>query len=104
MAFDRVLIERISAEADLGISLARQLRLHNRNASDTGRAFHRHVSKLLREAGVDGDHEMLAHALLAFLTIDVDTSRQTGDYLGRKCRIPTERVQATWAELVRLVT
>ncbi|MFI1728506.1 TetR/AcrR family transcriptional regulator [Streptomyces acidicola] len=97
-AFGCALISRIAAVADLGASLARQLRLRNRNASATGRAFHRHVSTLLRESGVDGDHDMLAHALLAFTTIE------TADYLGGACDIPTERLQTTWADLVRLVT
>ncbi|MEV2211755.1 helix-turn-helix domain-containing protein [Streptomyces sp. NPDC050997] len=97
-AFGCTLIGRIAASEDLGASLARQLRLRNRNASDTGRAFHRHVSTLLHEAGVDADHDVLAHALLAFTTFE------TADYLGRECDIPAERLQATWADLVRLVT
>lgn len=78
--------------------MERQLRPRNRNASGTGRAFHRHVSALLREAGVDADHDVLAHALLAFTTFE------TADYLSRECGIPADRLQATWTDLVRLVT
>jgi AcrR family transcriptional regulator len=53
---------------------------------------------LLRDAGVGGDHDMLAHAMLALTTIE------TADYLGGECDIPVEGLQATWADLVRLVT
>ncbi|MGW5663566.1 TetR/AcrR family transcriptional regulator [Streptomyces sp. NPDC003758] len=97
-AFGSTLIGRMASDDDLGASLARQLRRRSRNASETGRAFHRHVSTLLREAGVDADHDMLAHAMLAFTTFE------TADHLRRECDVPTERLQATWAQLVRLVT
>ncbi|WP_405973082.1 hypothetical protein OG496_29775 [Streptomyces sp. NBC_00988] len=65
---------------------------------EAGRAFHRHVSTLLRETGVDADPDMLAHALLAFADFE------TGDYLHAGCGIPTARLQATWVDLVRRVT
>ncbi len=97
-AFGCALIDRIAAATDLGAALGRQICLRSRTASDTGRAFHRHVADLLREARVDGDHNMLAHALLAF------TTTETADYLGRECGVPAKRLQATWADLVRLVT
>ncbi|XUL85964.1 hypothetical protein ACQ86D_04025 [Streptomyces galilaeus] len=50
----------------LSAALGRQVLHDRRHASDTGRAFDQHVSTLLQGAGVDGEHDMLAHALLAF--------------------------------------
>jgi len=97
-AFGCALIDRIAADADLGAALGRQVLHDRRHASDTGRAFHRHVSTLLREAGVEGDHDMLAHALLAFAAFE------TTDYLHIGCEVPVARLQATWADLVRRVT
>ncbi|WP_174479448.1 hypothetical protein [Streptomyces hokutonensis] len=94
-AFGRTLIERVATDADLGAALGRQVLHDRRHASDTGRAFHHHVSTLLRQAGVDGDHDMLAHALLAFVTFE------TMDYLHLGCEVPVPRLQATWADLVR---
>jgi AcrR family transcriptional regulator len=96
-AFGRALIERIAADADLGAALGRQVLHDRRHASATGRAFHRHVSTLLREAGVDGDHDMLAHALLAFANFE------TTDYLHAGCAVPVTRLQDTWVDLVRRV-
>ncbi|MEU5026609.1 TetR/AcrR family transcriptional regulator [Streptomyces milbemycinicus] len=97
-AFGWTLIDRIADVTDLGAALARQVRPRNRNASETGRAFHRHVSDLLWEAGVDTDSDVLAHALLAF------TAFETADYLVRDRGVPADDLQATWADLVRLVT
>ncbi|MFG2422737.1 TetR/AcrR family transcriptional regulator [Streptomyces sp. NPDC048448] len=97
-AFGCTLIDRVATATDLGAALERHLRPRSRNASDTGRAFHRHVSTLLREAGVDADHDVLAYALLAFTTFE------TAHYLSRECGIPADRLQATWTDLVRLVT
>ncbi|WP_105971606.1 TetR/AcrR family transcriptional regulator [Streptomyces geranii] len=97
-AFGAALIARVAADADLGAALGRQLRHERRHASTTGHAFHQHISTLLREAGVDGDHDMLAHALLAFTTFE------TTDYLRIGRQIPVARLQATWTDLVRRVT
>ncbi|MGW1780253.1 TetR/AcrR family transcriptional regulator [Streptomyces sp. NPDC002143] len=97
-AFGRALIERIAADVDLGAALGRQVLHDRRHASDTGRAFHRHVSALLREAGVDGDRDMLAHALLAFANFE------TTDYLHMGCEVPVTRLQDTWVDLIRRVT
>ncbi|MFF3371920.1 TetR/AcrR family transcriptional regulator [Streptomyces sp. NPDC002680] len=94
-AFGCALIERIAADTDLGATLGRQVLHERRHASDTGRAFHQHVATLLRETGVDGDHDMLAHALLAFANFE------TTDYLHVGCEISTARLQATWVDLVR---
>ncbi|MER5197444.1 TetR/AcrR family transcriptional regulator [Streptomyces sp. NPDC002755] len=94
-AFGGALIERIAVGEDLGAALGRQVLHERRITSDTGRAFHRHVSTLLRETGVDGDHDMLAHALLAF--VDFETT----DHLHVACGIPVTRLQATWRDLVR---
>ncbi|QJT03082.1 helix-turn-helix transcriptional regulator [Streptomyces asoensis] len=98
VAFGCALIERIAADTDLGAALGRQVIHERRHASRTGSAFHRHVSTLLGEAGVDGDHDMLAHALLAFANFE------TTDYLHVGCGIPVARLQATWVDLVRRVT
>ncbi|WP_406331601.1 helix-turn-helix domain-containing protein [Streptomyces sp. NBC_00203] len=97
-AFGCALIERIAADADLGAALGREVLHERRHASDTGRAIHRHASTLLRETGVDADHDMLAHALLAFADFE------TADYLRHECEVPVARLQATWVDLVRRVT
>ncbi|WP_306457929.1 hypothetical protein [Streptomyces sp. SA15] len=84
--------------ADLGAALGRQVPYARRKASDTGRTFHRHVATLLRETGVDGDHDMLAHVLLAF------TSFEAADYLRKERGVATARLQAAWVDLVRRLT
>lgn len=96
-AFGRALIERIGTDSDLGAALIRQLPGERRYVSATVGAYHRHVSALLREAGVDGDPDMLAHALLAFVNID------TLDHLRHERDASVARLQATWADLVRRV-
>ncbi|GAA3809537.1 TetR/AcrR family transcriptional regulator [Streptomyces coacervatus] len=97
-AFGRALIERVADDTDLGPALGRQVPCERRQASTYGRAFHCHVSSLLREAGVEGDHDMLAHAMLAF------TDLENMDYLRNECQATTARLQSTWADLVRRVT
>lgn len=97
-AFGCALIERITDESDLGAALARQIPLERRHSSEPGRSFQQHIASLLREAGVDADHEMIAHALLVF------TNLETIDYLSDECGIPATRLRSTWADLVRLVT
>ncbi|MFF3336986.1 TetR/AcrR family transcriptional regulator [Streptomyces sp. NPDC002888] len=97
-AFGCALVERAATDGDLGAELVRQMVYERRRTSDVGRSFHRHVSDLLREAGADGDHDMLAHALLAF------TNFETADYLRNTCEVPVARLQATWVDLVRRVT
>lgn len=96
-AFGHALIDRALDETDLGAALSRQLLPCHRHASRTAHAFQRHVSTLLREAGVDGDHELLAHALLAF------TSFETLDHLSRTSGLPVAFLRATWTDLVRRV-
>ncbi|WP_425246155.1 TetR/AcrR family transcriptional regulator [Streptomyces sp. NEAU-NA10] len=97
-AFGCALIERITDERDLGAALARQVPLDRRHASGVGRAFHQHVASLLQEAGVKGDHEMLAHSMLALATFE------TVDYLRTEFQVSTARLQTTWVDLVRRVT
>jgi AcrR family transcriptional regulator len=97
-AFGCALLERIATDSDLGAALGRQVPYARRNASNTGRAFHGHVSTLLRETGVDADHDMLAHALLAF------TSFEAADYLRKERGVATARLKATWVDLVRRLT
>ncbi|MGY0064145.1 TetR/AcrR family transcriptional regulator [Streptomyces sp. LZ34] len=97
-AFGCALIERIADDGDLGAVLARQVPCERRHASDTGRAFHHHVESLLREAEVEGDHEILAHAMLASVTFE------TVDYLRNERQATVARLQTTWRDLVRRVT
>ncbi|MFM9613111.1 TetR/AcrR family transcriptional regulator [Streptomyces niveiscabiei] len=95
-AFGHALLDRTAVEGDLGPPLARVLLPRHRDDSVPGRAFQTHVTALLREAGVEGDHDLLARALLSFL------SWETMDYLGRHA-IPEARLYAAWADLVRRV-
>lgn len=97
-AFGCALIERITDAGDLGAALARQVPLEQRHSSEPGRSFQQHIASLLQKAGVDADHEMIAHAMLVF------TNFETIDHLRNECRITPTRLQATWADLVRLVT
>jgi len=97
-AFGCALIDRITDAEDLGAALARQVPLEHRHPSEPGRSFQRHIASLLREAGVDADHEMIAHAMLVF------TNFETMDYLRNDCRVTPSRLHSTWADLVRLVT
>ncbi|MFF4507469.1 TetR/AcrR family transcriptional regulator [Streptomyces sp. NPDC001401] len=97
-AFGCALIERVADDTDLGPALGRQIPCERRQASHYGRAFHHHVSSLLQEAGVEGDHDMLAHALLAF------TDLEMMDHLRNQCQATTARLQSTWVDLVRRVT
>ncbi|WP_145886885.1 TetR/AcrR family transcriptional regulator [Streptomyces sp. BK340] len=94
-AFGNALIDRTAADSDLGIALGRQLPLEMRCASDTGKDFHRHVSSLLRESGADGDCDMLAYALLGFMSIEVL------DFLRQEGAVPAARLQAAWEDLVQ---
>lgn len=97
-AFGSTLIERIADDMDLGAALAREVPCERRHTSATARAFHEHVSSLLEEAGLEGDRDMLAHALLAF------ASFETLDHLRGERQVGTERLQSTWGDLVRRVT
>ena len=97
-AFGCALIERIADDTDLGPALGRQIPCGQRHASHFGQAFAHHVAALLREAGVEGDHDMLAHAMLAFVNLE------TLDYLRNEPGVTTERLQNTWRDLVRRVT
>lgn len=96
--FGCALLARMADDADLGAALARQIPLDRRHASFVGRAFHRHVASLLREAGVEGDHDTLAHTMLAL------TNFETVDHLRERNEVTTARLQATWVDLVRRVT
>ncbi|MFJ8028505.1 TetR/AcrR family transcriptional regulator [Streptomyces sp. NPDC096311] len=97
-AFGCALIERVADETDPGPALGRQVPVERRQTTHYGRAFRHHVRSLLREAGVVGDHALLAHALLAFVDLE------TLDYLRDEEQISTASVQSTWADLVRRVT
>ncbi|CAL9324382.1 MULTISPECIES: TetR/AcrR family transcriptional regulator [Streptomyces] len=98
IAFGQALIERVADPTDLGPALGRQVPTDRRRTSYYGRAFRAHVISLLREAGVVGDHTMLAHALLAFVDLE------TLDHLRTDDQVTTARLQAAWADLVRRVT
>ncbi|MFJ6897244.1 hypothetical protein [Streptomyces hokutonensis] len=82
----------------MGATPGRQVVHERQYGSETGQAFHHHVSTLLREAGVEADPDVLAHAPLAFANFE------TGDHLHVGCGIPVARLQATWVDLVRRVT
>lgn len=97
-AFGCALIEHNTADADPGAALGRRVPHARRHASDTASALHRHVSTLLGEAGVDGDRDMLAHALLAFVNFE------TADHLRNEHQVPAARLQSTWVDLVRRVS
>lgn len=97
-AFGHALIGRVADASDLGPALGRQVPPDRRRTSYYGRAFHHHVTSLLREAGVVGDPAMLAHALLAFVDLETLDHLRTDDEVG------TARLQATWTDLVRRVT
>ncbi|MEV2191147.1 helix-turn-helix domain-containing protein [Streptomyces phaeochromogenes] len=97
-AFGCALIERNTADADPGAALGRRLPHVPRHTSDTASALHRHVSMLLGETGVDGDHDMLAHALLAFVNFE------TADHFRSEHQVPAARLQSTWVDLVRRVS
>ncbi|MPY55894.1 TetR/AcrR family transcriptional regulator [Streptomyces spongiae] len=96
-AFGCALIDRTAADCDPGPALSRHIPLDCRYSSGTWREFHRHVASLLREAGVIGDCDMLAHALLGFLSIEL------ADYLRSTCAVSAARLQAAWEDLVRRV-
>ncbi|GHH26553.1 TetR/AcrR family transcriptional regulator [Streptomyces lanatus] len=96
-AFGCALIERLADDTDLGAALARQVPLERLHGSQVARAFHHHIASLLREAGVEGDTDMLAHTMLA------TANSETVDYLRNEHRISTARLRTTWAELVRRV-
>ncbi|WP_327320987.1 TetR/AcrR family transcriptional regulator [Streptomyces sp. NBC_01235] len=98
VAFGSALVERTGADADLGAALGRQVIYGRRHGPETGRAFHRHISTLLRGAGIEADHDLLAHALLPF------ASFETADCLRKEHAVSTARLQAAWADLVRRVT
>ncbi|MCL8011232.1 TetR/AcrR family transcriptional regulator [Streptomyces sp. AS02] len=97
-AFGCALIERVADETDLGPALGRQIPVERRQTTHYGRAFRHHVASLLRDAGVVGDHALLAHALLAFVDLE------TLDYLRNEEQVTTARLRSTWADLVRRVT
>jgi hypothetical protein len=96
-AFGHALIERTADDADPGTALARQLPLECRYLSAASQVFHQHVAALLRDAGIDGDCDILAHALLGFLNIELS------GYLRGVCAVPVVRLHAAWADLVRRV-
>jgi len=96
-AFGCALLERSADYADLGAALGRQVCYERRYSSEVAQAFHHHVSTLLSEAGVERDHDMLAHALLSF------TSLELSDCLRDERGVPVARLRAAWMDLVRRV-
>ncbi|MCX5259720.1 TetR/AcrR family transcriptional regulator [Streptomyces canus] len=97
-SFGCALLGRIATDADLGAALGRQVPYARRAASGSGRSFHSHISTLLCQTGLDSDHDMLAHALLAFLSFE------SADHLREEHGVPTTRLQATWVDLIRRLT
>ncbi|QNP74411.1 helix-turn-helix transcriptional regulator [Streptomyces roseirectus] len=97
VTFGQALIQRTVTEGDLGSALARELLPGHRNDSGAGTAFRAHVAGLLRESGVEADHELLALVLLS------SVSFETLDHL-RGRGVSEERLHGVWADLVRRVT
>ncbi|MFG2934617.1 TetR/AcrR family transcriptional regulator [Streptomyces sp. NPDC048282] len=96
-AFGCALIDRVADATDLGPALGRRVPCDRRRTSPYGRPFHAHISALLHEAGVQADHDLLAHAMLAFVNLE------TLDYLREEPHVSTERLRHTWTDLVRRV-
>lgn len=78
--------------------MGRQVPNERRQTSHYGEAIRHRVQSLLREAGVVGDHTMLAHAVLAFVDLE------PLDHLRNDSQVISARLQSTWTDLVRRVT
>ncbi|MFF9815349.1 TetR/AcrR family transcriptional regulator [Streptomyces sp. NPDC014006] len=95
-AFGCALLRRTVAELEL--ELAAEPSPDRRYVVPPRRVLHSHVALLLRQAAPDADTELLAHALMGQL------SPSLVHHLTRQCRMPVERLEASWVDLVDRVT
>ncbi|QNP74328.1 helix-turn-helix transcriptional regulator [Streptomyces roseirectus] len=95
-AFGRALLRASLDHLDL--QLAAEAPAERRYAVGAGRFLHTHVTLLLRQSVPDADHELLAHALMGYL------SPAFIHHMVRQCGQPLERLEAGWDDLVDRVT
>ncbi|MCK1820773.1 TetR/AcrR family transcriptional regulator [Streptomyces sp. XM83C] len=95
-AFGHALLRRTVDELDL--QLAAEAAPDRRFTVPARRVLHGHVALLLRQAVPHADSELLAHTLMAQL------SPALVHHLVRQCRMPVERLEAHWSDLVARVT
>lgn len=95
-AFGCAMLRRTVDELEL--ELAAEPSPDRRHLAPPRRVLHSHVALLLRQAVPDADAELLAHALMGQL------SPALVHHLTRQCRMPVERLEASWVDLVDRVT
>ncbi|POX46410.1 TetR family transcriptional regulator [Streptomyces sp. Ru71] len=95
-AFGRALLRRTVDELEL--QLAAEPGPDRRFTAPPRRVLHSHIALLLRQAVPDADSELVAHVLMAQL------SPALVHHLTRQCRMPVERLEANWVDLVDRVT
>ncbi|MDN3026923.1 TetR/AcrR family transcriptional regulator [Streptomyces sp. S.PB5] len=95
-AFGVAMLYRSVEQLDL--QLAAEPEPTRRFSHPSNRALAMHVTMLLRQIVPDGDCELLARTLLAYL----DPAQI--HYLTRECGMPMERLEAGWSDLVARVT
>ncbi|MFR9799656.1 TetR/AcrR family transcriptional regulator [Streptomyces sp. MS06] len=95
-AFGCAMLRRTAEELEL--QMAAEPSPERRFTVPAGRVLHSHVVMLLRQVVPDADCELLAHALMAQL------SPALVHHLLRQRRVPLERLEAGWADLVARVT
>ncbi len=86
------------AADDLELQLAAEPCPDRRYVVPPRRVRHAHVAMLLRQAVPDADSELLAHTLMGYLDPPLI------HHLTKQCRMPMERLQAGWYDLVARVT
>ncbi|MFJ8698372.1 TetR/AcrR family transcriptional regulator [Streptomyces ardesiacus] len=95
-AFGCALLGRSVDKLDL--LLAGEPSAERRHTFPPRRFLHQHVALLLREAVPDGDSELLAHTLMAYLDAALI------HHLTQQRGLPADRVRAGWLDLVARVT
>jgi AcrR family transcriptional regulator len=95
-AFGCALLRRSADELEL--QLAAEPSPDRRFSVPPRRVQRSHVTLLLRQAVPDADCELLAHTLMGYL------SPVLVHHLTRQCRMPMERLEAGWCDLVDRVT
>lgn len=95
-AFGCAMLRRTVEELDL--QMAAEPSAERRFTVPARRVLHRHVALLLRQVVPQADCELLAHTLMGQL------SPVLVHHLVRQCRMPVERLEAGWTDLVGRVT